>query len=143
MEESLDIFIIDVLIESRGFYRREKDWKRCDEVRNYLDEKLVFIFDGPDGQEVHNLTEGYFNRKNDKVKIEKIKEAISDIKSRIDSGESVLKTSLEGYEEALNNNEKLQSMTNRQYVEHIIQKDISANKLFDSWLFSMLSSVKK
>jgi len=133
---------IGELIEIRAISREKKMWEFCDKIRDYLDEKLVFIFDGPDGQEVHNLSEGYFKRKNDYDKVDKIKEAISDIKSRIESGESGLKESLGGYEEALDKNKKLQAMTNRQYVEHIIKQDIAAEKLFDSWLYSILSSVK-
>ena len=134
---------IEELIEIRATSREKKLWEFCDEIRNYLDERLVFIFDGPDGQEVFNLNEGYFKRKNDYEKTTKIKEEILKIKSRIDSGESGLKESLIGYEEAFEKNKKLQAMTNRQYVEHIIKQDIAADKLFDSWLYSMLSSVKK
>ncbi len=58
---------IDKLIEDRKEARVSKDWKLSDEIRNYLDTKLVFIFDAKWGQEVHYLTEGYFKNKDQKI----------------------------------------------------------------------------
>ncbi len=58
---------IDELIEDRKNARDNKDWKLSDEIRNYLDSKLVFIFDTKDGQEVYYLNENYFKNKNRKI----------------------------------------------------------------------------
>lgn len=58
---------IDELIEDRKIARENKDWKLADEIRNYLDTKLVFIFDAKCGQEVWYLTEKYFERQKRKI----------------------------------------------------------------------------
>lgn len=58
---------IDELIEDRKIARENKDWKLSDEIRNYLDSKLVFIFDTKSGQEVWYLVEKYFERKERKT----------------------------------------------------------------------------
>jgi len=54
---------IDELIEERKLARENKDWKLSDDIRDYLDTKLVFVFDAKWGQEIYNLTEGYFKNK--------------------------------------------------------------------------------
>ncbi len=36
---------------------------------------------------------------------------------------------------------KPSNQTNRQYVEHIIQRDIRANNNFDAWLYSMQNNL--
>jgi len=51
---------IDELIELRREARENKNWELSDEIRNYLDTKLVFIFDTKAGQEIYYLTESYF-----------------------------------------------------------------------------------
>jgi len=61
---------IDELIDDRKEARVNKNWKLSDEIRDYLDTKLVFIFDTKWGQEVYYLTDGYF--KNQERKIETI-----------------------------------------------------------------------
>lgn len=53
---------VDELIEDRKSARENKDFKLSDEIRNYLDTQLVFIFDMKWGQEVWYLTEKYFER---------------------------------------------------------------------------------
>ena len=58
---------IDELIENRKIARENKDWKLADEIRNYLDTKLVFIFDAKWGQEVWYLVEKYFERQERKI----------------------------------------------------------------------------
>jgi hypothetical protein len=59
---------IDELIEERGEARVFKNWQLSDEIRDYLDTKLVFIFDTKWGQEVYYLADSYF--KNQERKIE-------------------------------------------------------------------------
>lgn len=49
---------IDQLIDVRELHRDRKNWKTCDEIRDYLDTKHVFIFDTPEGQIVYNQTKG-------------------------------------------------------------------------------------
>ncbi len=51
---------IDELIEYRREARLNKDWALSDEIRSYLDTKLVFVFDSKFGQEIYHLTEDYF-----------------------------------------------------------------------------------
>ena len=101
---------IDELIEIRKDARENKDWKLSDEIRNYLDGKLVFVFDTKDNegkqfQEVHYLTEGYFE------KAERI-ENIHNIKFK----------------------------TKREFVEWSIKQDIQLEKRMDAWIYSMQSS---
>ena len=60
----LESTYIDELIDLRKEARAEKNWQLADEIRNYLDTKLVFIFDAQWGQEVYYLTEKYFEAKN-------------------------------------------------------------------------------
>lgn len=60
---TFDSYNIDQLIATREISRADKDWKKCDDIRNYLDTKLVFIFDTKQGQEIYYLTEGYFKNK--------------------------------------------------------------------------------
>lgn len=92
----------DELIDIRKNARENKDWSLSDEIRNYLDAKLVFIFDAKWGPEVWYLTIGFFNNKNKRI--------------------------------------ETQAMSNRQYVEYKIQKDIRAEKNFDAWLYSTLNN---
>ena len=40
--------------------RNNKNWKLSDEIRGYLDEQLVFVFDGKSGQEVQYCTLDFF-----------------------------------------------------------------------------------
>ena len=63
---------VDELIEIRKEARQNKDWKLCDEIRNYLDIKLVFIFDTKAGQEIYYLFEEYFKNKENKEKEQKV-----------------------------------------------------------------------
>ena len=58
---------IDELIILRKEAREKKDWKLSDEIRTYLDSKLVFIFDTKFGQEIWYLNEKYFENKPDKL----------------------------------------------------------------------------
>ena len=58
---------IEELIEERKIAREIKNWKLCDEIRNYLDLKNIFIFDTKLGQEIWYLTEGYFKRKDNSI----------------------------------------------------------------------------
>lgn len=58
---------IDELIEIRSVARSKKDWALSDEIRNYLDNKLIFIFDTKDGQEIYYLTESYFKFKSKRL----------------------------------------------------------------------------
>lgn len=44
---------IDELIYLRQTARENKDWKLSDEIRDYLDSKLVFVFDTKDSQQVY------------------------------------------------------------------------------------------
>lgn len=53
-------FSIDQLIDHRKEARDKKDWKLSDEIRDYLDDKLIFIFDTKEGQEIWYLTNDYF-----------------------------------------------------------------------------------
>lgn len=93
---------IDELIDDRRVARENKDWKLADEIRDYLETKLVFVFDANWGQEVLHLTKKYFERK--ELKIETL------------------------------------GMNKRQYVEYRIKQDINAEKLFESWLYSIRKS---
>lgn len=58
---------IDELIDERKEARANKNWKLSDEIRNFLDTKLVFVFDANFGQEVYYLTNGYFKKKERKI----------------------------------------------------------------------------
>lgn len=58
---------IDELIDIRKNARDNKDWKLSDDIRNYLDVKLIFIFDAKWGQEVWYLTNDYFSHKERKI----------------------------------------------------------------------------
>src|SRR3990167_7038609 len=54
---------VDELIELRKKARTDKDYKLSDEIRDYLDSKLIFIFDIPDGeQNTWFMPETYFKR---------------------------------------------------------------------------------
>lgn len=57
---------IDELIDIRKYARVSKNWHLSDKIRDYLDEKLVFIFDANWGQEVYYSTECFFKRKEQK-----------------------------------------------------------------------------
>lgn len=54
---------IEELINLREQARLAKDWKLSDDIRNYLDDRLVFIFDTKAGQEIHYLTPSCFQLK--------------------------------------------------------------------------------
>lgn len=58
---------IDELIDERKEARANKNWKLSDEIRHYLDTKLVFVFDASWGQEVYYLTKSYFKDKDRKI----------------------------------------------------------------------------
>jgi hypothetical protein len=72
---------IDKLIYEREQARRNKNWQLSDEIRDYLESQLVFVFDTKEGQEVYHLNEKYFTKKpkemsHRKYLEEKIKEDI-------------------------------------------------------------------
>lgn len=101
---------IEELIDERKLARENKEWKLSDEIRNYLDEKFVFVFDVKDNdgkpfQEVHYLYGDYFN------KIETIERLY-----------------------------KIKFKSKREFVEWNIKQDISRTKRLDSWIYSMQSS---
>lgn len=54
---------LDQLIDERKLAREGKDFKRSDEIRQILDDNLIFVFDAPWGQEIYYLTEKYFVKK--------------------------------------------------------------------------------
>ena len=58
---------IDELINIRNHQKNLKNWKICDDIRAYLDEKLVFIFDTKWGQEVYFLCKNESNTKREQV----------------------------------------------------------------------------
>ena len=101
---------IDELIEIRKEARSNKDWKLSDEIRNYLDDKLVFVFDTKDNdgqpfQEVHYLIEKYFERIQTTEKLHNIK-----------------------------------FKTKRDFVEWRIKYDVKLEKIMNSWIYSMQNS---
>ena len=53
LKEDLSNYLIDELVDIREIVRKNKDWKLSDKIRDYLDSKLVFIFDTPNGQEIY------------------------------------------------------------------------------------------
>jgi hypothetical protein len=109
--------LIDELIEMRRQSRLSRDWKSSDELRDYLDTQLVFVFDGKDGQEVYNLPEQFFKFKTKTENATKVKSFL----------------------EWLRDTARF-TMTNRQYVELQIKSEINADKNFDAWLFSTKTS---
>lgn len=114
---------IDELVDIRKEAREKKNWKLSDDIRNYLDTKLVFIIDHKEYQEVHYLTDSYFNKiysynKGDAKKWEET--AIQKI-------------------ERLHN---IKFETNRKFVEWNIQQDKRAEKRFEAWIYSTLQSGK-
>ncbi len=48
-KRGLDTAEIEGLIAERSLARREKNWKRADEIRDFLVEKAVLLKDGPEG----------------------------------------------------------------------------------------------
>lgn len=116
---------IDELIELRKEAREKKDWKLSDEIRNYLDAKLVFIFDTKDGQEVYNLTEKYFKKEEMQSRIKTIENEIAiltKIKEKVVS---------------------ISKLNSRQYVEYRIQENIKSEKNFDAWLYSVKQNLQE
>ena len=65
----------DELISIREKAREEKDWKLCDEIRDYLDTKSIFINDTPDGQEVYFEVKGTREDLVNKININRIAES--------------------------------------------------------------------
>ena len=62
--ERIMAYIIDVLVENRVEYRKNKHFTAADQLRNTLDENLVFAFDLPYyKQEVYYLTPAFFKFK--------------------------------------------------------------------------------
>jgi chaperone required for assembly of F1-ATPase len=57
----LDKLCVDEILEIRKLTRQNKNWKLSDEIRNYLDDKLIFIFDSNDFQDVYYLNDKYFH----------------------------------------------------------------------------------
>lgn len=58
---------IDKLLEDRKEARENKNWNLSDEIRDYLDTKLVFVFDAKWGQEVYYLHDSYFKNQERKI----------------------------------------------------------------------------
>ena len=110
--------LIEELIDLRRQARVDKDWKLSDDIRNYLDAKLIFIFDTKAGQDIHYLTPNYFQHQTKTENNIKVK----------------------SFSEWLQNTTRI-IMTERQYVELQIKSEINANNNFDAWLFSTLKSI--
>lgn len=100
---------VDELINLRKEARENKDYKLSDEIRNYLDEKFIFIFDTKDNdgkpfQEVYYFPESHFEKQ-----------------QRI---------------EGIHN---LNFKTKREFVEWNIKRDIHMEKRIDAWIYSVQS----
>lgn len=59
---------LDELIALRWQLRQAKQYKQSDDLRDTLDQNLIFCFDHKDYQEVLYLTEVYFKRMPDSFK---------------------------------------------------------------------------
>lgn len=55
-----DKYHINELLEIRFSFRKEGCYKLSDSIRNYLDDKLIFVFDLKDEYETYYLTDNYF-----------------------------------------------------------------------------------
>jgi len=64
-KEDYDALYVDEVLEIRILVRENKNYKLSDEIRSYLDEKFVFVFDakkdGKPFQEVRYLFSSYFS----------------------------------------------------------------------------------
>lgn len=60
MNQIFDAITIEELIDKRRIAREEKLWNLSDQIRDYLDTKLVFIFDSKQGQGIYYLTPEFF-----------------------------------------------------------------------------------
>ena len=58
-----------LLLEIREKARQNKDWSSSDQIRDILDERLDFVFDTKEGQDLYSYSEFYFKNMS---KIEKI-----------------------------------------------------------------------
>ncbi|OYW19981.1 MAG: hypothetical protein B7Z54_02405 [Sphingobacteriales bacterium 12-47-4] len=61
--ESIQRGNVDELIHLRGELRKSKQWKPADDIRDFLETKLVFVFDAQWGQQAFYLTSSYFKFK--------------------------------------------------------------------------------
>lgn len=116
----LSNYTIEELIYMRSESRTNKDWNLSDEIRNYLDEKLVFVFDDKTGQEVYYLDDAYFNKM---------------YYYTVDGKQLV--------EPRIRKIQRLHGVefdTKRKFVEWNIKNDIKSDKGFDSWLYSTQQS---
>jgi hypothetical protein len=50
-----------LLIECRAIARQNKNWLNADLIRNELDNRLCFVFDTKEVQEIHSFSESYFS----------------------------------------------------------------------------------
>ena len=48
----------DELVHLRSLYRKNKDWVKCDEIREVLDLRHSFVFDTNEGQVVYHELSG-------------------------------------------------------------------------------------
>ncbi len=124
------------LIFLRSVARESKNWAFSDEIRNYLDTKLIFIFDTKFGQEIYQITESYINRlfNYSEKRIEKEED-----------DEVTVTIELAWSETRINKIQRLHNIkfdTIRKFVEWNIQNEIKADKGFDSWLYSTQCSTK-
>lgn len=129
---------VDQLIEIRKIARNNKDYRTSDLIRDFLDEKNIFIFDIKDDngnqiQEVRYLYDDYFTNYP---------------KGYVEDSEGFTKEEKEKKEkwrEYQNNNNYMQHIENqigkkfknkRAFVEYMIQRDIKADKYLDAWIYS-------
>ena len=68
---NLDRKYIDELIEIRVEARQNRDWTLADKIRDYLDNKHVFVFDSEEGQIVYHRS-----KENRSSLVDKLKEEI-------------------------------------------------------------------
>lgn len=121
-EHGQQLYDIDELIDMRKDARLKKDWSTSDEIRDYLDSLLVFIFDVKDGQDVYHLNKKYFDE--------------------------VYEYNIDGVKWSETKTQKIERLhsikfeTRRKFVEWNIQKDIRADKYFEAWLYSTRESIK-
>jgi hypothetical protein len=137
----LNKFNIDQLIELRKISRDNKDYRTSDIIRDFLDDKNVFIFDIKDDngnpmQEVRYLYDEYFTEYP---------------KGYVEDSEGFTKEEKEKkakWKEYKKNNNYMQHIENmidkkfrnkRAFVEYMMQKDIKANRNLDAWIYSNAS----
>lgn len=123
------VLSIDEKILLRQELRKKGQYEKADQLRQELEQELIFINDAKDGQDVYYLTEAYFkNMGKSKQQYDKV---VQELAIEKDANKIVV---LKYIKAELEKRKDLKIVTKRAYFDYRIRQELNAEAHLSSWL---------